>query len=385
MKKELFRFFGDKRMAITTIFLPGFLIYCVYSFMGTAITDKFTTDNEYKPSISVVNLPDSVNQLAASSKLNLIEVNSDDVDDLKNDVSESDMDLVVVFPENFDQKVENYSVSSGKAAPNIEMYYNSSESNSQAAYSKMMALLDGYESMMTNKFDINNSAASYDLAKEEDLTGQIFSSMMPMLLLVFMFSGCMAVAPESIAGEKERGTIATLLITPTKRAHIALGKIFALSIIAVLSGFSSTLGTILSLPKLVGGAESGMVTNVYKISDYILLGIVIISTVLILVTAISIISAFAKTIKEAQTYISPFMIVIVLIGVSAMFGSGIKNDLYFYMIPLYNSVQCMTGIFSFEIAPTYIAITVVANVIYTGLGVFILTKMFNSEKVIFSK
>lgn len=70
----------------------------------------------------------------------------------------------------------------------------------------------------------------------------IFSSMLPMLLMIFLFTGCMSVAPESIAGEKERGTIATLLVTPVKRSHIAIGKIIALSIIALLSGISSTLG-----------------------------------------------------------------------------------------------------------------------------------------------
>ena len=66
--------------------------------------------------------------------------------------------------------------------------------------------------------------------------------MMPLLILVFLFSGCMAIAPESIAGEKERGTIATILVTPIRRSELALGKIFSLSIIALLSGLSSTVG-----------------------------------------------------------------------------------------------------------------------------------------------
>ena len=66
----------------------------------------------------------------------------------------------------------------------------------------------------------------------------VFSSLLPMLLMMFLYSGCASVAPESIAGEKERGTIATMLITPTKRSDIAIGKILALAIIALLSGTS---------------------------------------------------------------------------------------------------------------------------------------------------
>ena len=68
---------------------------------------------------------------------------------------------------------------------------------------------------------------------------------MPMLMVSFLFSGSMGVAPEAIAGEKERGTMATLLVTPINRAHIAIGKILSLSVIALLSGLSSFLGVIL--------------------------------------------------------------------------------------------------------------------------------------------
>ena len=207
--------------------------------------------------------------------------------------------------------------------------------------------------------------------------------MMPMLLVSLLFSGCMAVAPESIAGEKERGTIASLLVTPTKRSHIAIGKILALSVVALISGASSTLGVILSLPKLMGDSVQ-LDGSVYTPLDYAMLAIVILSTVLVLITAISIISAFAKTVKEATSYTSPLMIVSILIGLSGMFGAqSISTALY--IIPIFNSVQCMIGIFSFEFNLINMIITVASNVLFTGVGIFILTKMFNSERIMFNK
>lgn len=384
MKKELARFFGDRRMAITTILLPGLMIYLIYSLMGSAIMDNFAPDEEYTAKVSAVNLPASLEGLFGSLNFELEETTADKVDSVKHDIEDGEADLCVVFPQDFDTVMPVYSSAAGTAAPNIEIYYNSSDTDSQMAFEVITSALDSYESAMTNKFDINNSDTKYDLASDEDISAQIFSSMLPMLLMIFMFSGCMAVAPESIAGEKERGTIATLLITPTKRSHIALGKIFALSLIAVLSGTSSTVGTVLSLPKLMGAAE-GAVKNVYGVLDYVWLGVVILSTVLLLVTAVSIISAFAKTIKEAQGYVSPLMILTMLVGVTAMFGGGIKTDLFYYFIPLYNSVQCMSGIFSFEIQPLYLIITVVSNICYAGLGTVLLAKMFNSERIVFSK
>ena len=385
MKKEIFRFFGDKRMALTTIFLPGILIYVIYTFMGDAITNSFMPDAEYKPSLSVINMPESVNALLEAANFDIEIRDGEDLDSIKQSITDSETDLCAVFPADFDSAVAQYDPSSGTPAPNIEIYYNSSNTDGQTAYATLTALLDSYESTMTNKFDINNTSEKYDLADEKDITGMIFSTMLPMLLLIFMFSGCMAVAPESIAGEKERGTIATLLITPVKRSHIALGKILALSVIAILSGASSTIGTVLSLPKLMGGATDGMSADAYNPGDYAWLALIIFSTVLLLVTAVSIISAFAKTIKEAQGYVSPLMILTMLVGVTGMFGGGIKHSVAYYLIPLYNSVQSMVGIFSFDIVPQYIGVTVAANLVFSGIGVFVLSKMFNSERVIFSK
>ena len=307
-----------------------------------------------------------------------------DIDSAKDAVMDGTADAAAVFTPGFAEAVEAYDVTSGDTAPAVEIYYNSASMNSDAAYQMLCAVLDSYESSIANKFDVNPGGEGYDLASEEETSGFVFASMMPMLLMVFLFSGCMAVAPESIAGEKERGTIATMLITPVKRSGIAIGKISALALIALLSGASSAIGTIISIPKLMGGAGDEISGSAYGAGEYALLGVVILSTVLLLVTLISIISAFAKTVKEAQTYVTPLMIVVMAVGITAMFGGAAKETAY-YLIPVYNSVQCMSGIFSFDINPAHIALTVGMNVIYTGVGVFALAKMFGSERVMFSK
>ena len=376
-KKELARFFGDRRMALTTILLPGLMIYVLYTFMGNALSSQFSVEDTYRPTAVVENLPDSLS--AALSQALEIQEEAEPMELVRN----QKLDLYIRFPAGFDEAVAAYDMASGKAAPQVEVYYNSAAATSGDGYNLVLEILNQYESSLVNKFHVNWNGI-YDLATQEDATGSIFSSMMPMLLLIFLFSGCMAVAPESIAGEKERGTIATLLITPTKRGSIALGKIMALSVISLLSGASSAIGTTLSLPKLMGAA-SEQLTVTYGVGDYALLGVVILSTVLLLITLISIVSAFAKSVKEAQTYVTPLMIVVILVGVTAMFGGGAKTELCYYLIPVYNSVQCMVGVFSFSTVVTGVAAALAANAVYTVLGVFVLTRMFNSEKIIFSR
>ena len=373
-------------MVMTTVLLPGLMIYLIYSLMGNALTDSFGVDEGYTYTVKAVNLPENIKAMwSADGMYKITDVKAEDAEKLKDDITDGELDLLAVFPQDFETAVAEHLNNPGikKVAPNVELYYNSSRTESETAFSYAAGVLDAYKSRLVNLFDINYEIAG-DLAKNEDISAKIFSMMLPMLLLVFMFSGCVAVAPESIAGEKERGTIATMLITPVKRGNIAVGKILALSVIALLSGISSTAGTVLSLPKLMGAEASGVVENVYGVKDYAMLAVVILSTVLLIVSLVSIISAYAKTVKEAQTYVSPLMIVTMLVGVTAMFSGGIRTEIWYYLIPLYNSVECMVGIFSFNAVPLYMAVTVIANVCYAALGVAVLSRMFNSEKIIFS-
>lgn len=384
LKKELARFFGDKRLAFSSILLPGLLIYVMYTFMGSALSTMFESTEEAS-SIYAVSVPASL-QETLSSQFDITEVDSSQVDPLQTDIEEQEANLLVVFPSDFDEAVAAYDSASGTVAPAVEIYYNSANTDSSTAQSVLVSILDQYESALANKFDVNPGDPSlYDLASDRDSAAMIFSSMLPMLLMIFLFTGCMSVAPESIAGEKERGTIATLLVTPAKRSHIAIGKIIALSVIALLSGISSTLGTVLSMPALMGAASDNMNIGIYTVSDFLLLAVVILSTVLFLVAVISVISAYARTIKEAQSYVTPLMIIATLIGITAMFGGGAPQDWFYYLIPLYNSVQCMSAIFSFTCMPANALITVASNLIYSVVFVFVLTRMFNSEHVIFGR
>lgn len=380
-KKELARFFKDRRTLIALL-MPGLLIYVIYSLMGGAMTDAFMPDEEYKPTIVVQNASEVLGG-AMGEMFEVKESENNSLDRYKEQITDGELDLLVIFPESFDEKVFSYDVSSGEAAPSVDIFFNSSSTNSSMAYQTMTALLSSFEAQLTNKFDVNMGGGEYDLATDEDMTAMIFSMLMPMLLIMLLFSGCMAVAPESIAGEKERGTIATLLITPAKRSHIAIGKILALSVMALISGMSSTVGVVLSLPKLMGDTMT-LDGSVYKLTDYLLLAVVILSTVMVLITVISIISAYAKTVKEAGSYVTPLMIVSMLIGLTGMMGSAATNPAL-YLIPIFNSVHSMIGIFSFEASIIHVIITVAANIAVTGVGVFVLTRMFGSEKIMFNK
>lgn len=383
IKKEFARFFKDTRLMLTTLILPGLLIFAMYSLMGTIIENMEKDSAEEKCTVFVVGMPESQSPAFGA----VFDIREDYTPATAMDaVKKGELDLFISFPQNFDRIVADYSPADGTPAPNVEIYYNSGETKSFMAYGTASSVLSAFEDAIANKFDINrpySDGGSFDLADAQSAAKTVLKTVVPMVLLMLLFSGCMAVAPESIAGEKERGTIATLLVTPVKRSSVAIGKIAALSVIALLSGLSSAIGLMLSLPKLAGAA-GGISLAMYGVGSYAAILVVVLSTVLILITLISIISAFAKSVKEASGLVVPLMIIVMLCGLFSMFVTGVPS-IGLYFIPVFNSALAISSVLSGAISGAAIAITICMNIAFAALLVFFLTLMFKSEKIMFKR
>ncbi len=376
IRKEFARFFLDRRMLITTVILPGVLIYLVYTIMGLFVTNVAGGGAVYRTVVR--DMPATVSALFNGETFEVSPATEED-GYYKRQIVEGGLELYVVFPAWFDESIKDFGKEDYEA-PEIAVYYNSAEERSSAAYSALVALLDAFEDLNANLFDI---AAGGDLGTPQSATAYILSAIVPMVLLVLLFSGCMAVAPESIAGEKERGTLATMLVTPVKRSHIAIGKIISLSCISLLSGVSSFLGLILSLPNLMKGVFDGIDLSMFGFGHYAALLGVMLTTVLLLVAAISCVSALAKSVKEANSYVGPMNIIVIVVGLLSSFTGG--GSPFLYLIPVYNSAMMITDIMSLSVSPLALAFTLLSNAAFACGLAFLLTRMFNSEKIMFDK
>ena len=390
IRKEFARFFGDRQLVFTTVIMPGLLIYLIYSLMGVGIRNMETQGEQDVVTVRVENMPQSVAPLLATldSSIALVQqpVSQADIDALQ----DKEINAVLMrFPANFDDLVATYDPQGGQPAPNVEIYYNSTNNASDRVFTIMETALNAYEDGMANRFDINRAdeeGQTFNQASDDQVLGDILSKLLPMLIIMMLFSGVMAIAPSSIAGEKERGTIATLLVTPMRRNELAIGKIVSLSCIALLSGISSFVGIALSLPNMIQAGGDGIeIPFNYTTSDYVALLLVIFASVLVMASAISLLSALAKDVKNAGTMITPFMLVIMLAGLLPMFQTETVHSLVNYFIPFYNSIQVMADVFAHSLNWTALFITLGSNIVYTGIAIWGLTRMFNSEKVMFSK
>ena len=379
MRKEFARFFKDPRLVLGTLILPGLLIFFVYTLLGSVFYEK-----EPSYTLKIVNPSASFAALfEEQDAYTLEEAEASQVEAIKGEIKEGKTDLLIVFPENFDAILVGgaYAPPGEEGSPNVEVWYDSAQMRSATAYNTVAGLLDTLEDMVSSRFVVNPSGG-VGLSTKAGAEASYYAMLLPFLVLTFLFSGCLGIAPESIAGEKERGTIATLLVTPIRRSELVIGKICSLSVLSALSAISSFIGTFLAMPKLMGG-NIGDMFAAYTAGDYLALFAVMLSAVLLIVCIISILSAYAKSVKEATAFAMPVMVAVMLLGLSSMIFGTVKNPAAF-LIPAYNCVQMMSQIFSRALSPVCLVITLASNAVYIGLLVFALTKMFKSEKCMFN-
>ena len=395
IKKEFARFFGDRQLLFTALIMPGLLIYLIYTFLGSGIQNMVTSGAQEVVTMRVENMPPSLAPMLTTIDSSMVIVDQPFDDEEIKLLEDKGLNLVLLrFPADFDQRIGQRQDTVPTMLPNVEIYYNSTNNASSRVYMMLNAMLSNYG----RPFTVNvpqREGQHFDQATSESFGAMIWSKVLPMIILMMLFSGVMAIAPSAIAGEKERGTIATLLVTPMRRNELALGKIVSISGIALLSGISSFIGIALSLPKMIqpdvpdGGVHPDMAGNIfafhYTMSDYLVLLLVILATVLIMASAVSLLSALARDVKNAGTMVVPFMLVVMLCGLTPMFMGASSENLTTYLIPFYNAVQVMTSVFAHEMKWMPVIVTLAANVAYTGLAVWVLTRMFNSEKIMFSK
>ncbi len=392
-KKEFYRVMSDKRLIFTAILLPGLAIYLMYSFLGSIISNEIEDQQEHTIIVYEESFPVPVKTFMNQQGVvpTYHELGDRTLDDAKELLLSGEADLIIYFPEDFYDHVQDYE--NLDTLPDVEIYYNPGEDYSRNAYNTMNWILSEWaqtkglerfgEDFYVYTVNIELEPGENEVVNEEKAQGQVVANLLPMLIIMFLFSGAMSIGPDSIAGEKERGTIATLLITPIKRSEIAIGKVLSLSVISLFSATSSFTGILLSLPKLMQGAEVDI--SIYGVREFVILFTVLLATVLFIVGIISVISAYAKTIKEASMLIMPVYFISIFIGVSTMMSGEANPNQMLYLIPIYNSVHVIISILTFEIVPTTFFIMVGSNLVYVAILIYILNKFFQSEKIMFAK
>ena len=394
-KKELDRFFGDRRMVISALVLPGVLLYLVYAFLAPNLVDLIMGGGA-KSTVYAINTPAVVHTIFEYAGINLVQASDDEKEAILDGISQINGNFLLVFPPDFEEEAARFDIASGESAPEVRLYYNSLSDGFLQTFAAINAILNAYERSIARKFDINASGGG-DMADASEIGRNFFASILPMFLLVFIFHAAVASVTESITGEKERGTLSTILITPIAPMELAAGKIFGLGVLSFLCGISGTLGILLSLPIFIESLNAQLLAeqdfssfltldaisiNQYGVLDIFVLIAVLLSCALFIAALIAIVSIHAKTAKEAQLVLSPMIIIIMLISIISALGNTGQREIFHYFIPIYNSVQSIDDIFNQSYTHLQILITIFSNVLIAAAGTLFLSRLFKSEKII---
>jgi len=393
-RKELYRFLSDKRMVISALILPGMLLYCIYAFVAPTMVGLIM-GTDIKSKVYIIHVPAVIQVLFEHSEINFAQIHYYEKENILDGISRGDGNFLLIFPPDFEERITAFEIASGEKAPEIRLYYNSLSEGFMLNFTIINTILNAYERSIARRFDINSSGTG-DMADTSE-TGQNFlASIIPMFLIMFIFHAAIASVTEAITGEKERGTLSTILITPISPIELATGKIYGLSVQSFLCGISAALGILLALPRFVESLQdqinieqdfsvffqlNAINLHQYSFGDIITLIIVVLSCSLFIVTFVAIVSIHAKTAKEAQLILSPMIIIIMLIGLLSTLNNNEQREIFYSFIPIFNSVQCIDAIFHQRHVPIQVFGTVFANIFFTAAGTIILARLFKSEKI----
>lgn len=392
IKKELKRVFSDRRLVITNFILPMVSIALMYSIMGMMINSQIDQRESYKTRLLLEGAPAQFTALIEQS---------DDIswqafasDDQPNDlIANGDFDSFIQFEAQFAKKLSDQS-SSG-AVPVVKALYSPKNDYLGQVKYKVNTLIEDYKAQVLS--ERLGSAALLQVLQFE--TGEItlpddsaqglqgtVAGLIPMLITIFIFAGAMGTGMDLFAGEKERGTMATMLVTPASRSGIIIGKMISLAIIALLSMISSIVGVALSAPfsgAMFGGSDQALISGLsLSPTDYLLLVLCLFGMVAVFVSAIATLSMFAKNVKEAGTYISPMYMVVMLMAFTSLFGG---NDVKSYQLytPVLANITNIRMILKGDANLYYIAIAVISSLLVAGALIFAAQRMIHKEKIVF--
>lgn len=394
LSKELKRVFGDKKMVFSLFILPIILIAGIYGMMFFLVDKQKSSINEHVSEVFVQNMPDNFSELMSKHtecNINVIPA-GESADTYKDKLLDGTYDLVVVFPENFYENFKNADATS--TLPDIKTFYNPSEDNSGEARTRFTeTYLEEYKQLLLNeRFGSLNYAMVFsvdadnpDMIVQDDgkATGKILGTIIPYLITILIFGGAMGLGVDTIAGEKERGTIANLLISPIKRVDIIMGKIAALAIVSVLSAgvyVISFIGSAVVLSKKSGMGEMfNRLSLNFTSLQIVQFVVLLLGLVLLYVGIIGFVSLMAKNIKEAQSFIMPVYIIVMFAGMITMYSGDVTSGSY--MIPVYNTSAAFKGIFERTITMNqYLTLTIITYA-FAGVMVCLMAKAMNSEKI----
>jgi sodium transport system permease protein len=385
--KELLDTIRDRRTIISMIVVPMFIFPILTLGLSSVVMHMEQKSAEEIHKIAVIGkqyAPRLYEMIDTASVIRLIDIN---YDSLTYAIDNNFLQAAMVIPEDFQQRIEGFDTAA------ITIVYNEAESRSKFASDKLYNIADSYRKSIIENRLIDRGIApaiiqpfkvNYDNIAKEKMGSFILSMLIPYVIIILSLIGAMYTAIDLTAGEKERGTLETILVSPIPRWHLATGKFLAILTVSIISTILVLTGMLLNMYfGLMSSPEVAKALGV-RITPVMIFVIflLMIPTAAMLSALLMSIALFAKSYKEAQSYISPLMFLII-IPAFVSFLPGVDLNFTLAMIPIVNISLCIKNALMGHIDWLYLIPIFLSTLVYAAAAIFIAHRLFEKESVLF--
>ncbi|NQU68199.1 MAG: ABC transporter permease [Candidatus Marinimicrobia bacterium] len=387
-KKELKDMLRDRRTLIFMILFPLLFVPLIVAGLPKLISSISEKNFNETLTLAVVGesyAPELINQYRETE--NLIVVTNVPVDSINQRISDETIDGAIVIYEEFKNNLQNM------IPVQVDLYFRSSDDLDAKKRRFEKVLLDFSDTIKTNRYEVLNLDQQIftpieirynNIASQKERIGKSAGGWLPYLFILYCFMGAMYPALDLGAGEKERKTLETILVSPASRLEILLGKFGVITTFGLLSAIMGLIGLSIGI-NFMDVLPEEIHTVLKDMLDFKTIGIILtlVVPVAIFFAAILLsISLYGRTYKEAQSLIAPLNIVVIF---PAVIGTipGIKFNAMTAAIPIVNISLATKEVIAGTIEIPLLFEVYLSLLILAGLAIFLAVKMFNNENVIF--
>ncbi len=297
--------------------------------------------------------------------------------------------------EEIDAYVSAY-VTDGKMQ--YDVYYLSSAANSSYAADLVLDVLDDFREELTRERVAESGLDTQEVlepiryerkntASSEQSLGSVIGSILPFMLIVSLLMGTVYPAIDTTAGERERGTLETILTLPVTNRELIMAKFLTVAIIGMTSAFLNILsmgGIAVYMYQIMDMQTEMAEIHMMKFVPAILVCILAVFAFSLFISAITMcVTSFAKSFKEANNYITPLLLAVMFTGYIGFIPNlGLTSGTA--MVPVANICLLIKNMMVFKIDYGMIAIVLISNVAYAVLAVLFLSRIYDSESILFA-
>jgi sodium transport system permease protein len=392
-RKELTEALRDRRTLISTILVPLLLFPVLSIGFGTVAIMMVGKAKEEKPKVMILGGEDSPAIVDGLRKLDKIEIVSA-VPNWKDQIINKEVRAAVEIPGGFQKDIAQQKLDT------VNIYDYEGELKSEFATEKIGKYLNDYrDTVIKDRLAAKNipettlkpfDVKQQNVAPPEKVSGAAFGGIIGYMVILLCMTGAMYPAIDLTAGEKERGTMETILSSPISRMHLVLGKFLLILTAALGTAAISVLSMGVSFKVLsyytgqTGEGRAAAASLLLSLGPKPVLSIFLMAVPIAVLFSATLmtIALFAKTYKEAQSYLTPMTFVVVIPAVAAMLpGAELTPKLA--LIPILNTSLVCKEIISGTYHWNLIAIIFGSTCVYAAAALFIAIKMFQRESVLF--